>query len=86
VNRQLNSGATAGCLYGISIATVTGLLLFINGAIVLVFVRALVQSETSLLSRPDVAQLLLLSVPVVMVVFQWKMIDYVRGRFNRHSS
>jgi len=65
---------------------VTGLLLFINGAIVLLFVRAMVQSGTSLFSRSDIAQLLLLAVPVVMVVVQWKMIDYVRRRFMRHTS
>jgi hypothetical protein len=57
-------------------------MLFINGSIVLVFVRALAQSGYAIAARQDIAQFLLLAVPTLMVVVQWKIIDYVWGRFK----
>ena len=59
------------------IAVTTGAMLFVNGSIVLVFVSALAQSGYAIAAREDIAQLLLLAVPVVMVVVEWKLIDYV---------
>ena len=70
-------GFAAGCLYALMIAETTGAMLFINGSIVLVFVSALAQSGYAIAAREDIAQLLLLAVPVVMVVVEWKLIDYV---------
>jgi hypothetical protein len=75
-------GSAVGCLYLFAIALVTGVMLFINGSIVLVFVRALAQSGYAIAARQDIAQFLLLAVPTLMVVVQWKMIDYVWGRFK----
>ncbi len=80
------SGSAAGCLYGLVVAVVTGAMLFINGSIVLVFVKALAQSGSALASRKDVAQLLLLTVPVVMVVVEWKLIDYLWRRIPSRSN
>jgi hypothetical protein len=72
-------------MYGLAVATITGALLFVNGSVVLVFVKAFARSGSTIASRPDVAQFLLLSIPVVMVVVEWKLIDYVWGRFVRRS-
>ena len=76
-------GGAAGCLYAMGIAVTTGAMLFVNGSIVLVFVRALAQSGSALASREDVAQFLLLAIPVLMVVVEWKMIDYVWSRIRK---
>lgn len=75
----------AGCLYSLAVAIVTGMLLLVNGSLVLVFVKAMARSGSTIASRPDVAQFLLLSIPVVMVVFEWKLIDYFWSRFVRRS-
>ena len=74
--------AAAGCLYALLIAVVTAALLLVNGSIVLVMVQAFAQSGFALAARKDLAQVLLLALPVLMVVVQWKLIEYVFRRFQ----
>jgi hypothetical protein len=73
-------------LFGLLIATFTAALLLINGWLVWLAVKTAARSGSPMLARPDVAQLLLFSVPLVMVVVEWKVIDYVCQKFRRHPS
>lgn len=81
MSRHRFPGVAAGCLYSMGIAVTTGVMLVINGSLAMIFVRALVQSGSTLAAREDVAQFLLLALPVFMVLVEWKMIDYVWSRF-----
>lgn len=77
-------GALAsGCVVALSSALLTCLLLFINGSLVWALLSALAKSGPSWLARPESSQFLLFLVPVLLVVAEWMMIDYVRTRFSR---
>ena len=57
-------------------------MLFVNGSFVLAFVTVLVRTEVPIIGNDSLAQLLLFTVPVVMVVIEWLMLDYVRKRIS----
>jgi hypothetical protein len=76
---------TAGCAIGIASALFTGFLLYVNGSLVLAVISALNQAGTNWLGDPRIAQCFLFLVPVLMVVVEWMMIDYVRTRFVRRA-
>ena len=80
--------AAAGCLMAATSALITGGLLFLNGSLVLATVKTLDQMGTPLMDNPKTAQFLVFTVPVMMVVAEWIMIDYVRRRlrFGRGAS
>ena len=77
--------ATAGCAIGIGSALFTCLLLYLNGSLVLAVVSALKQPEGNWLDDERVVQCVLFTVPVILVVIEWMMIDYVRTRFVRRA-
>ncbi len=66
-------------------ALVTCLMLFINGSLVMAILISLVKIGPSWLSNTALMQFLLFSMPVVLVVLQWMMIDYVRTRLSESS-
>jgi hypothetical protein len=74
---------TAGCLYATISALVTSLMLLINGSFVMAILSALTINELPLVSNPRFSQFLLFTIPVLMAVGQWMMIDYVRTRLLR---
>lgn len=59
-------------------AIVTGGLLFLNGSLVLAIVAVLRESEVPYMTDPGVTQVILFLLPLILVVLQWMMIDYVR--------
>lgn len=77
---------TAGCLMALGSAVVTCVLLFVNGSLVLAMLTAFSSSGPSWVRKPEFSQFMLFSMPVVLVVVQWMMIDYVRTRFSQRSS
>jgi hypothetical protein len=77
------SSVPAGCLYAFSSAIVTCVLLFLNGAIVMAFLRAVANSGAQWARNPRIMQFLLLLIPVILVVLQWMLLDYLRCRFRR---
>lgn len=77
---------TAGCLMAFGSAVVTCGLLFINGSFVMALLTAFAASGPSWARKPEVSQFILFSMPVVLVVVQWMMIDYVRRRFRQRPS
>ncbi len=67
-------------------ALLTCLLLFINGSLVMAILTVAAKSGPQWIQKPQFSQFMLFLVPVVLVVVQWMMIDYVRTRFSQRSS
>lgn len=74
---------TAGCAIGIGSALFTCFLLYLNGSLVLAVISALNRAGENWLADEKIAQCVLFLVPVILVVIEWMMIDYVRTRFVR---
>jgi hypothetical protein len=64
-------------------AGITCVLLFLNGAVVMAVLRVLSSSGAQWARKPSVMQFLLLLIPVVLVVLQWMLLDYLRCRLRR---
>jgi len=75
-----SEGYAAGCLAASGSALLTGLLLFLNGGVVLALLNALASGGMTFVRDERFSQFVVLFVPVVMVVFEWIMIDYLRAR------
>lgn len=82
-DQPIGVNAATGCLAVFASAMLTGLLLFLNGGVVLATLNALSSGGFAILRDERVTQFLVLIGPVVMVVIQWIMIDYVRTRLLR---
>ena len=73
----------AGCLLAFGSALLTSAMLFINGSLVFALLSAFASGGLSWASKPEVSQFLLFFLPVVLMVLEWKMIDYARSRFQQ---
>lgn len=82
--RQERSTVAAGCLFATGSALLTCLMLFINGSLVMGMLAALAATGPPFLNHEQFRQFVLFSLPVLLAVIQWMMIDYVRTRFSRH--
>ena len=80
------STVMAGCLIAVSSALLTGLLLFINGSLVMAVLAALGRSGPAWISKPAFSQFMLFAMRVLLVVIEWMMIDYVRTRLRQRPS
>lgn len=74
---------TAGCVFAIGSALLTSLMLFINGSLVMAILTAMQRAGLVWTSNPELSQFLLFTVPVMLTIVQWLMIDYVRTRVRR---
>lgn len=74
---------TAGCLFALGSALLTSMMLFINGSLVMAIITAMQRSGMAWIDSPQLSQFLLFTVPVMLVIVQWLMIDYVRTRVRR---
>lgn len=77
---------TSGCVIAFGSALLTGGLLFINGSLVMAVLAALARTGPSWTSKPEFSQFILFLVPVLMVVAEWIMIDYLRSRFRHRPT
>jgi uncharacterized membrane protein YhdT len=75
----------AGCLIALGSVALTCLLLLLNGSLVLAILDSIPSTAPSWAKKPEFLQFLLFLLPVLMVVVQWIVIDYVRSRFRRRS-
>ena len=80
---QAKSGTLAACLTAMGSAVTTGFLLFLNGGVVLAAVNTLASGGLEELNDDRFSQFLVLFGPVLMVVVQWIMIDYLRTHLGR---
>jgi hypothetical protein len=76
---------TAGCAIGIGSALFTCFLLYLNGSLVLAVISALSQADETWQKNEQVVQCFLFIVPIILVVIEWMMIDYIRTRFLRRT-
>lgn len=60
-------------------------MLFLNGSLVLAILRAPAGAGPEWFQDPKFNQFVLFSMPVVLTVTEWKMIDYVRTRVTKSS-
>lgn len=77
------AGIPVGCVLAMLSAAATCTMLVINGVIVMAFLRSLARSGADWARDPRLMQFLLLLVPVVMVVLQWMVLDYLRNMWYR---
>lgn len=78
---QLRRIGFSGCLATLSWAVVAGLLLFINGGLVLALVHRFGANSGGWLRDERITQLLVLIGPVVLLVMQWWFVDRLRAYF-----
>ena len=76
---------TAGCAIGIGSALFTCFLLYLNGSLVLSVISALSQADETWQKNEQVVQCVLFLVPIILVVIEWMIIDYIRTRFVRRN-
>lgn len=73
----------AGCFFAVASAAVTCMLLFINGSMVTAVYSAAAETGPAVMEDPRLIQFALFVGPVLLVVAQWVMIDYVTSRLRR---
>lgn len=83
VKKEESLRVTPGCLLATFSALVTALMLLVNGSLVMAILTALVKNDVPFVSNLKFSQFLLFSIPVLMAIGQWMMIDYVRTRLLR---
>lgn len=77
------SGIGPGCLFAATSTVVTCMLLFINGSMVTAIYSAVAETGPAVMHDPRLIQFVLFVGPVLLVVAQWVMIDYVLSRLRR---
>ncbi len=80
---QLSTGISHGCLFAVIATLITCGMLFINGAIVRALCDAAADPWPRVFGDHRVEQFIYFVGPVVLVVIQWMMIDYVISRVRR---
>ena len=73
----------AGCLMMLLSAGVTCLMLLVNGSLVMAVLDSIPNNAPPWARKAEFVQFMLYLVPVLLVVIQWMMIDYIRSRFRR---
>ena len=74
---------TSGCLFGAFSALITAVMLLVNGSFVMAVLTVLANNHVPFVSNMKFSQFLLFTIPVLMAIGQWMMIDYVRTRLLR---
>lgn len=79
-----------GCLPTIGSALLSSLLLFLNGAVVLAIINALSSGHSPLIDlvvkNDKWTQFLVLCGPVVLLILEWLMFDYLRSILRSHQA
>lgn len=86
VETDEESTMTTGCVMALGSALLTCLMLFVNGSLVMAILTAIASSGPTWLSKPEFSQFMLFLVPVLMVIAEWMMIDYLRARLGQRSA
>ncbi len=85
-DQPTRGGQAAGCLAAVGSASLTGFLLFLNGGVVLAALNAMSSGGLVFLRNESFSQFAVLIGPVILVVIQWLMIDYLRTRLLRRRT
>lgn len=76
----------AGCVFALTVALVTGILLLLNGALVLALLKQTSNQLPQFVRKPQILQFLLFFLPVVLAVAEWILLDAIRALFRRRES
>lgn len=82
-SEEIKRAVNRGCLLALASASITGLMLFVNGSFVWAFLSVLASQGHQWAMKPEISQFLLLAVPVGLCLAEWKLIDYVRQHLRQ---
>ncbi len=84
-HRSLLKPTSSGCVVVLASAVLSCVLLFLNGGVVMALVHTFDDQGWAFARDDRIAQFLVLIVPVLLLVMQWMMIDYLRMKFRRRK-
>jgi len=82
----LSRVTTSGCLVIFASALVSCVLLFLNGGVTMALINAVGERGYTWVADDRITQFLVLIGPVLLLIIQWTMIDYLRTRFQRRPA
>src|SRR5690606_30081530 len=83
--RSLTGPTSSGRVVVMTSALISCVLLFLNGGVVMAVVHALDDRGFRFASDDRITQFLVLIGPVLLLIIQWMMIDYLRARLPRRT-
>ncbi len=81
----LSGVATSGCALIFASAILSCILLFLNGGLTMALINAIGERGYTWVGDDRITQFLVLVGPVLLLVIQWSMIDYLRTHLQRRS-
>jgi nicotinamidase-related amidase len=82
----LRGVTTSGCVLIFASAMLSCILLFLNGGVMMALINAVGERGYNWVNDDRITQFLVLFGPVVLLVIQWTMIDYLRTHLQRRPS
>jgi len=82
----INTATASGCITIMLYALLSCVLLFLNGGLTMALINALGEREHGWVNDDRITQFLVLIGPVILLVFQWAMIDYLKTHLHRRQS
>lgn len=81
----LSGVTTSGCVLIFASAMLSCILLFLNGGVTMALINAIGERGYNWVNNDRITQFLVLFGPVLLLVMQWTMIDYLRTRLQRRA-
>lgn len=81
----LSGVTTSGCVLIFASAMLSCILLFLNGGVTMALINAVGERGYNWVNNDRITQFLVLFGPVLLLVMQWTMIDYLRTRLQRRA-
>lgn len=82
----LRGVTTSGCVLIFASAMLSCILLFLNGGVMMALINAFGERGYNWVNNDRITQFLVLFGPVVLLIIQWMMIDYLRTHLQRRPS
>ncbi len=82
----LSGVTTSGCLLIFASAILSCVLLFLNGGVTMALINAISERGYAWVNDDQITQFLVLFGPVLLLIIQWSMIDYLRTHLQRRPS
>jgi len=77
---------TSGCMMIFASAIVSCILLFLNGGVTMALINAVGERGYNWVDDDRITQFLVLVGPVLLLVIQWSMMDYLRNHLQRRPA
>lgn len=74
---------SSGCLVVLTSALLCCVLLFFNGGLVMAVVNTFDDQDWAFAQNDRITQFIVLIGPVLLLIIQWMMIDYLRSQLRR---